>query len=1148
MITETTLGDFAMNSGGAADTFPDNKVNTEDLTIQPTAKPSKKRNKTVAKPDLDILSAGTVTNASTERDYMLAPKQDDTWSLYEATIGSAARGAESSILGTGLSIDAEMTQQDPETVSSAGFRQMLPNFFSTYQADAEDRQAIIESNLPSESFNALFRNVQSKEELHAKIKVLSKNQTNTQLNQEQGLTGQIFGGVGDAIGDPFSYLGGAALSAAQKTYKGSKILNHTLGSRLLESSVSAGLSESLLRNQITGQESDVEGAMIGAVVLTGGLHGLGKGWDMAQARITGSETARHLNKVDPTVKPNDNLDDIDLDGGDTVELSGSGKVMSSGIVPPKASTSGRFWKQDLATVAANAEDEATRSLAALLTRPTQGYTEDFRMETPNAESIYRTLNNRSLDLMRDIQETLDDLTERSSLLGGGISNREAYGRRIAHAVQGYELDVPLNKVEKQLVETIRQRLQEQADNLQNPSRLSGKEAPSVHDGFIDDGTYIPRVYNRTKLNRLISKHGKEAVQKAFSDSWKEAYHLSGENKAGYDAAILKDYEGQTTVTPEMLEDYTMRKAYGVVSGDEGHFDTDMFTDGTGTSKTLDYFKHRVPLATNGKATLGDDTFSIDDVVDYNLERVLGTYFRSTNGRLATTAATGMDGETLGKTIAALPDSDGKKALEGLTDVFNGQARTDYDMGDLIADTLRDSTFSLMNGMMWVGNALEGLGNATKRGIIPAAAKHFAKALGKDLEGIKKMSRKEVQKEFEDVIVGTSIVNRMNLTYNDWYDGLVQRMGKSEEDLGFGFNVAARARYASMVASERSPFTHLLNRTQEAFVNAGNHVGMGELISHAKGKTTTSMMNPKFLQSNGIPQEVADRAIAFLKETVNDSKTLGEPRDGVMDASDFNRDSWLNDPRTADVERLLQAYNDEILMKADNVGQQYFKPAGAMGRLLLQFKRFATTSTQYLTKTGKDLKNMRGESYVGLLLAGGMSYAYNVGTIHYKALYMNDRKRKEYLEDNLQADKLAAATLRRIPVLAGWSLGYDMANVVSPFELPYAGLGKTTVDSDLSKELKTTKPTSMYEYGSRLTGNVRNMFPAARLPIAAGASAINAGKLGLDLVDDRTLMNHQSRRIQRTLARDLQTFVPNSPALRATYHKINEQFGIDMDKK
>ncbi|MGL5583285.1 MAG: hypothetical protein ACRDCE_20355 [Cetobacterium sp.] len=1087
-------------------------------------------------PDLSVFTDTAADEIAGPVDLeRVKPEPEQESSLFDATLGSAGRGAQTSIIGTAVRVgmDDGWEAGVDHLTGIAGTQHYVP--------DADDELALMNSNLPTESYEAVFRGTSTKEQFLNKIQTIEANLALQKESDKHGLTGQIFHGVGDAAGDPLSYvpIGGAAL-------KGGKVINSSIARVMAANAAAAGVSELTLRNQVTGQSADVVGAMAGAAVFSGLLsaggnyakHMLGS----AENRINASETASAMGQPDPTIRPNPDgkAKVIDNGDGDPIEITESGRVMSAGVVPPKARSQGRFWGKDVATAVMQSGDEAARKLGAMFYTPVQGLKDGYAAARATVETFHRNLQSKDADLSFKLQDTLDELEGRG-LFKSNSQLRSDMQRSLYEYING-DLDGSyLPQKLRDIGDAISANLEYKARLLEDPSLLSGVKGASVHTGFVK-GKYIWRRYRSDKVSNLKAKYGDEEAQRLVADAWMDDYRNSA-NRADIDEIIGKTLPEGTEITEEIVAKYAHDKAYGIINNGEDIGGINAQVDDYGGIGGSDFFKHRAPFGNSGKAQAADGTtFEFKELLDYNIENQFRSYSQATNGRISAVAATGKSLDDIDAEIKAIKDPEARKALEETMKTLQGAPRQAYSMADLVSDTLRDATFALSSGMMSVSNMFEITSNMFRKGVMPAVMRNLNRsikeALGVEVKDLHKLGEADIAREFADNLMGRAATLRIATPFNDYAEGLARRLGTTLEDSSRFQKMMYKARYASAKASEAMPTTSMLNKTQEAIINASNEVGMGEMVSHTFGRGKSYLFSDDFLKTNQISRDVAERAQAFIKEHMS-----GKPSD-----TDWSKASI--DPRASDVRMMLNAFNDQNIMKTTNLGQTAYKPLGWAGRQLMQFKKFSTVSTQYMVKAGHSIGN--GDTQTMLWVLGGAisSAGYMLTSTMTNTLGMSPEERKMYLKDNLSDDKFLAGVLKRHPLLAGPSMMMDMANVVSPVDIPYAGIGKTTAEDMMKPNAKPQKWAGYRpeQHLDRAFREARQMVPAMRHVTNVGKVGVNSAAMAYDsLVDNSALNRMEEQRIIQSTNKAMRQLIPNVPTLRPAYDNIMELFGVEREK-
>ena len=239
-----------------------------------------------------------------------------------------------------------------------------------------------------------------------------------------------------------------------------------------------------------------------------------------------------------------------------------------------------------------------------------------------------------------------------------------------------------------------------------------------------------------------------------------------------------------------------------------------------------------------------------------------------------------------------------------------------------------------------------------------------------------------------MVAGKALTRRMNITREDYVNQLMQRTGRSDNASA----ALANLRYGVALTVDKLPWVRAMRYIHEGMIDAGNQVAMAEMLQVARGNVSkqfikdNSVLSDKFLKANNIPREAADKAIAHL------AKIPEEVNIETGDFGDFDINSWINSPDTMNVVRMIHAFNDELMAKTDNVGQTLIKPSGSAGRLFWMYKKFATVSTQVLSRSIGEIKDLgRVGRMVSFLTLGGMAVMQYVGTTAYKGFLIEDEE-------------------------------------------------------------------------------------------------------------------------------------------------------------
>lgn len=198
--------------------------------------------------------------------------------------------------------------------------------------------------------------------------------------------------------------------------------------------------------------------------------------------------------------------------------------------------------------------------------------------------------------------------------------------------------------------------------------------------------------------------------------------------------------------------------------------------------------------------------------------------------------------------------------------------------------------------------------------------------------------------------------------------------------------------------------------------------------------------------------------------------------------------------------------------------------------LTQFQTFSMRSLEKKFMKGANrIRNGDVDEALQLTLSMGLS---GIGVAAFAAIrgqtIMDEGKRQEFYKNALGYDSengawdlstLAVGALKRSSYMAAPAMAYD--TIGSPLGLPYAGLGRTTRETELDAE---EKPKA---WRAPTVGNVVGSFPAAKFSsqlMGAGANASNLVRGDLD--------EGQVEREKIALLRNLKGILPNDPATQS----------------
>ncbi|MRT33402.1 internal virion protein D, partial [Xylella fastidiosa subsp. multiplex] len=182
--------------------------------------------------------------------------------------------------------------------------------------------------------------------------------------------------------------------------------------------------------------------------------------------------------------------------------------------------------------------------------------------------------------------------------------------------------------------------------------------------------------------------------------------------------MLKELHGVKEVTPEMVEKYAMDKAYGISHSDQ-------FTNSSIIEENIEglvgiennsFLEARNLFDSDLSITMPDgQQFSVNDLRDFDMFRIMPAYDRRINGDIAIMGSTGKTTKELKDEILALKakaEGDGKKtgevhALMDTVKILTGRARRNQDtVWETTLRSINDLGFFAKNAYMGAQNITE----------------------------------------------------------------------------------------------------------------------------------------------------------------------------------------------------------------------------------------------------------------------------------------------------------------------------------------------------------------------------------------------------------------------------------------------------------
>ncbi len=795
----------------------------------------------------------------------------------------------------------------------------------------------------------------------------------------------------------------------------------------------------------------------------------------------------------------------------------------------------------------------TRSLASDLFRSSTGYQDGSNGKFgATASDIAERL--RSQDnvvhnrLAEGFDEALNDPYWRGQRMSQG-AKREAISRRVVEALEAQQPG-KLTPAEMKLLEELRSHMNQKWDYISNPAQFGDLRAKALLEDTRHFSTYFPQRYNSAaKLQAIQRFGGEEGLQEAIVHSWMASYMSRPHVRQRVDKMIQEGVEkankgnsNAKPMTPEELraavEKYASDKAYGISHSDRFTADSlveEHLKDGAGLENN-DYLEARNLFDSDMVITAPDgQPFSVNDLRDFNLLRVVPQYDRRVNGDIAIMGGTGMDTHALKNLVndmrrKAGPGKDTQEtdALMDAIKMLTGRARRDPDgIWATYARSLNDIAFATKNAYMGIQNFTEAASLIVKghqrmllKGV-PMLKRWATKGTRLELDDIKQMHELVFGKELDDLI---------RPSRQDIVDSLRERHSE------VGAQVAGTIKAGTGWVAAKSPFTWLLRESSNYIMDAGRQGALVDLIDHTLNGKATDLFSPERLRSASISAEQFSGIQDLIRAHFKQDKASGRWRIE-------NPQGLASDVRSMDLYRLGDRVADEAMLRPHKMSIAPSKQYGAGWGMALQFKMFVLRSLNGRMMRGW-MESTRNGQALDQVMTGvvsiGLATAFYVVTAHLKALAMPERAREKYLEKALSPSMLAFAGISRSSHV-GAPLGVSNF-LTAPLGLDQAAMVRTSI---LPREERGngTRAVKYSPLQSDLVGDflgrVGEQVPAAGV-LANGA--VGVGFNGYQLLNDSRGTNAQAYRTG--LWNALKQFVPNDPATQSLMQRLAEDQGID----
>ena len=1019
----------------------------------------------------------------------------------------------------------------------------------------------------------------SPENLDDLIKLANENFENDSLAAEAGLGAKLSAGIIGAGVDPLSYVPMVGV-----TGKGFKLINKALV--VGAESAALNVASEGLRTSVAGGDADYAGAALGGFVFGAGMSaisdaiaaGLKRSKPEAEfdnefigpmMRMEARETARNANSADLSRMNTENMkfegehngvpyEDLSTEKGAVVLHDGSVLSASNPINPktlkefsevdPEKAARGiklaGFTEIGLKTL--GSDDADIRRVAIDLVRsPTGMQSGSSGKFGATASDIHERLHGTDQRTYNDLYKAMSDAMKDPEFSTGGAKmsreeTRYTIYRRAALAIERPELQKVLTPSERIVMDIIKRHFDTKRELMENPAIFGNTKAVSIFPESRHKGTYVPHVYDRHAKALMIQRYGAEGLQEGIARSWMNSYVSRPEVKARVDE-MLKELHGVKEVTPEMVEKYAMDKAYGISHSDQ-------FTNSSIIEENIEglvgiennsFLEARNLFDSDLSITMPDgQQFSVNDLRDFDMFRIMPAYDRRINGDIAIMGSTGKTTKELKDEILALKakaEGDGKKtgevhALMDTVKILTGRARRNQDtVWETSLRSINDLGFFAKNAYMGAQNLTEIAGMIATGNV--RALGHGIPILRDTLYKSKPVSAKEL-KELHASLFGKEVDQLIRPKRAD----IVQRLREATDTGPAVANIVGTLKYSTQELAARSPWTKMLNGTTNYLLDAARQGMLGDVISATLTGKTTRWEKEGFLRGASVTPE----QMAGIKSLIKEHMVRGE--DGKFTVKD--KQAFSMDPRAMDLWRLADKVADEAMLRPHKVSLQDSHAFGALGKMVMQFKSFTIKSlnSKFIRTFYDGYKNNRAiDAALTGIISMGLAGGYYAMAAHVKAYGMPKEQRKEYLERALDPTMIAHASLSRssqlgaplaMADLVGGILGVESSKMVRSTILP----------KDTMKERDPNKPYTSREVMGAMGSNLLEQMPSAGFVANVGATLMNAA----GVVNSPNKATEQD--FMTGLMNSTKELVPNDPLTQQLVLKIYEANGVNLKER
>ena len=1004
---------------------------------------------------------------------------------------------------------------------------------------------------------------------------------NQKLDQEKAKAGtgaQLAAGVIGAGVDPLTYV-----PIAGQVGNGGKLVNKMF-TVAAQSGALAGVSE-MARTSVAGGDAHVAEAILGGALFGGGMTAIADGLGRALGRNTNEfagpatrlearETARNVDGQDLSRLPIQEGEqtfshqgvkfaDVPNEPGSVRLEDGSILIGENPLNPKTRQVFDEVIEPERAAAGVNlgglteiglkllrSENPEIRGVASDLVRSPTGMQSGASGKIgTTASDVFerlRAVDHRFYNDIDDaVTEALKDPYFQTAFWRDSGAFRQDIYQRVSMAIEdgSGNLKAELTPGELKVYDLLKNQFDAKREMMENPAMFGRPDAQSIFPGSRFKGTYVPHVYSKQMKELYIKELGSpEALQEAIKKSWLTSYASRHEVKKRVDEALL---EADPTLTPDGLaaavDKYANDKAYGISHTEQFERSSVMEENINGLVglENNSFLEARNLFDSDMSIVLPNgQTFSVNNLREWDMDKIVPAYNRRVNGDIAIMAGTGKttkDMKDLVETMMNKAGDDGKlkgevSTLRDTLKILTGRARRDGADDAAFATVMRtmtDLSFFAKNAYMGVQNLTE-IGGMLARGNVRALL--HGVPMFRDLAfRNKKVGASEI-KDLHNVIFGKELDDSIRPSKQDVIDRL-----RSYSDLGRVTATAlGTAKYYTGELAVRSPFTKVLNGTTNYLLDAGRQGFLSDIVEHSL-TGSKRRFDDRWLKTAGI----SDEQWKGIKSLIRESVTRGP--DGKYTIKD--KKAFSQDPRAMDLWRMGDTIADETLLRPHKLSNMDAKAYGPLAKTVLQFKNFVIKSINGRTMRTfyNATKNNRAmDAALSTVMSMGLAGIYYMAQAHVKAYAMQDGRDRDYLKQALDPTMIGYAALSRSSHLGG-PLG--VANILGGI----AGYEDTKLlRSSILPRSPTEKPERAIAYGAatsdpvmNVVGNFLEQVPAFGYAANVGASAYNlAGYLKADTrVNERDYMTGMYNTFRE--------LVPNDPITQKLLLGTFEEQGIHI---